>query len=74
MEKDYPMAFMPGPQELVVIFGMCGLPLILVAGIAYLIYRLVRARAQNNETRCRKCGYILRGITEPRCPECGTSI
>jgi hypothetical protein len=26
------------------------------------------------ETRCRKCGYILRGITEPRCPECGEQI
>ena len=25
------------------------------------------------ETRCRKCNYILRGITEPRCPECGGS-
>lgn len=23
------------------------------------------------ETRCRRCGYILRGISEPRCPECG---
>jgi len=28
----------------------------------------------DNETRCRKCGYILRGITEPRCPECGERI
>jgi len=25
-------------------------------------------------TRCRKCGHILRGITEPRCPECGERI
>ncbi len=28
----------------------------------------------SNETRCRKCGYILRGITELRCPECGERI
>jgi len=28
----------------------------------------------DNETRCRKCGYILRGIPEPRCSECGESI
>jgi len=21
---------------------------------------------------CRSCGYCLRGLTEPRCPECGT--
>jgi len=26
------------------------------------------------ETHCRKCGYILRGISEPRCPECGERI
>ena len=25
-------------------------------------------------SRCRKCGYILRGLTEPRCPECGTDL
>jgi len=23
---------------------------------------------------CRHCGYDLRGLTEPRCPECGTSF
>jgi hypothetical protein len=28
----------------------------------------------DNETRCRKCGYILRGIPEPRCSECGERI
>ena len=27
-----------------------------------------------SETRCRKCNYILRGISEPRCPECGERI
>ena len=26
------------------------------------------------ETHCRRCGYILRGISEPRCPECGERI
>jgi hypothetical protein len=26
------------------------------------------------ETRCRKCGYILRGISEPKCSECGEVI
>ncbi|MHC5109139.1 MAG: hypothetical protein ACYTHJ_04580 [Planctomycetota bacterium] len=26
------------------------------------------------QTRCRHCRYILRGISEPRCPECGKSI
>jgi len=28
----------------------------------------------DRETRCRKCGYILRGLAEPRCPECGERI
>lgn len=28
----------------------------------------------DRETRCRNCSYILRGITEPRCPECGERI
>ena len=32
------------------------------------------SRPIDPETRCRKCGYILRGITEPRCPECGEHI
>jgi hypothetical protein len=24
------------------------------------------------EGKCVRCGYLLRGLTEPRCPECGT--
>jgi predicted amidophosphoribosyltransferase len=23
---------------------------------------------------CRRCGYNLKGLTEPRCPECGESF
>lgn len=26
------------------------------------------------ETRCRKCRYILKGLKDPRCPECGEPI
>ena len=26
------------------------------------------------ETRCRRCSYILKGLTKPRCPECGEPI
>jgi hypothetical protein len=33
-----------------------------------------RPTAPDRETRCRQCSYILRGITEPRCPECGERI
>ncbi|UCG16144.1 MAG: hypothetical protein JSV19_12700 [Phycisphaerales bacterium] len=46
--------------------------------IAVCVYGLLTARygpkAHDRETRCRECGYILRGITEPRCPECGERI
>ena len=31
-------------------------------------------RPRDKEPRCRKCQYILRGLTEPRCPECGERI
>lgn len=33
----------------------------------------IRGR-QSNETNCRRCGYILRGLTKPRCPECSEPI
>ncbi len=42
-----------------------------VAGV--LIRALVKPR-RDAETRCRKCGYILRGLVEPRCSECGEAI
>jgi hypothetical protein len=47
--------------------------------IAVLVYGLLTRFAGGCdkpacETRCRKCRYILRGITEPRCPECGEEI
>lgn len=32
------------------------------------------AHKRETETRCRKCRYILRGLREPRCPECGERI
>lgn len=30
-----------------------------------------RGRRSRGEPRCRRCGYCLIGIVEPRCPECG---
>ena len=48
------------------------------AAVAVAVYgvltRRFRPAWQDNETRCRKCQYILRGISEPRCPECGERI
>ncbi len=47
--------------------------------VGLLVYRALAAlfpaaRDLHPETLCRKCGYILRGISEPRCLECGERI
>jgi uncharacterized paraquat-inducible protein A len=47
--------------------------------IAFLIYGLLTrylapSKKTDNETHCRKCQYILKGISEPICPECGERI
>ena len=52
-----------------------GVPVAIITLAAYaLATRLFGAKPHDGETRCRKCNYILRGITEPRCPECGERI
>ena len=52
------------------------LPVVLIAFGVYgvLTWRLGPRAQSDGETRCRKCGYILKGITEPRCSECGERI
>ena len=42
-------------------------PILFLTGIPW-IRRILRHRSQ----RCIRCGYDLHGLTEPRCPECGT--
>jgi hypothetical protein len=51
------------------------MPTVLITLVGYgLLTHYFGPMRGDNETRCRKCGYILRGITEPRCPECGERI
>jgi hypothetical protein len=45
-----------------------------VAGGLLSLCLIIFARPEDSETKCRKCGYILRGLPEPRCPECGERI
>jgi len=48
-----------------------------VAVLTLLVYGLLTRWAAikgDSETRCRNCQYILKGISEPRCPECGERI
>lgn len=41
--------------------------------LAIFVYHLMTGRpARQNGVRCWRCGYMLRGLTVPRCPECGT--
>ena len=51
-------------SELLVLLG--GAPLTPLG--AWILYRNRKEIAG----RCRSCGYNLRGLSEPRCPECGT--
>ncbi len=50
------------------------LPTLLVTLAAFGLLTHFAGTPTGHETRCRKCNYILRGITEPRCPECGEQI
>ena len=53
------------------------LPFLLIAIAIYgmLTRRYYRDRLLHvDETTCRKCGYILKGIKEPICSECGERI
>jgi hypothetical protein len=46
-----------------------------VSVLAILCYAVLGKPAPGRgETLCRKCGSVLRGIGEPRCPECGERI
>ncbi len=39
-----------------------------------LAHVLTPREPKDGHTRCGKCGYILKGLTEPRCSECGERI
>lgn len=63
-------------QTVFVVTVLYFLPTVVLAFVAYatLTRWLGPSVPDHSETRCRKCGYILRGISEPRCPECGEKI
>lgn len=49
-------------------------PAIIACLVAVPTYTLILRPKGNTECRCRKCGYILKGISEPKCSECGEPI
>jgi hypothetical protein len=53
----------------VIVYGLAG-------GAQYFLLAIVflyvwEWRRPRDRTHCTKCGYDLRGLREPRCPECG---
>ena len=46
-----------------------------VASLGGLVMACIKHVEEDTEhLRCLKCGYILKGLSEPRCPECGKQI
>jgi hypothetical protein len=43
------------------------------AVLGWILLTFIDARGEF-ECRCRRCGHILRGLSQPRCPECGEGI
>ncbi len=54
-------------------FRLAGVTLTAAACFGWLLIFLAE-RQRDALTRCRACGHILRGLSEPRCPECGERI
>ena len=42
--------------------------------LVYAYLRRGRRAPPDSYLRCTGCGYILHGLSEPRCPECGQAI
>jgi hypothetical protein len=50
-------------------------PTVVASLVVYaLLTRAFGPPVLDGELHCRKCDYILRGLSEPRCPECGEVI
>jgi hypothetical protein len=48
------------------------LPIVGAMTVALLVCHLLMCRrSRPRQPACRRCGYYLHGLTQPRCPECG---
>ena len=72
--------FMGGPHQVFFNFLWRNAPWVVTymagfvaAAVVYIVSGR-RASPRDGFTRCGVCGHILRGLTEPRCPECGVRI
>lgn len=65
------VAMMLGGNPGAMFFLLTPLPGIVVYG---LLTRDFGPPPPDGECYCRRCHHILRGLSEPRCPECGEAI
>ena len=65
------MTVTPALTVLSVLFG---LPLLVGGAIMIWFGARLRSRGGGKEPHCRRCGYLLRGITSANCPECGSAL
>jgi hypothetical protein len=70
------ISFLGSMGELVTIIVCFCLPSLLAVILFSAVVRreVSREVPGDGQTHCRKCGYILRGLQEPRCSECGEPI
>ena len=47
---------------------------LIASGAAFVISCIKGRQVESEHLRCLKCGYILKGLSQPRCPECGQAI
>ena len=45
-----------------------------VCALLFFCWLVPAPRVHDGHLHCLKCGYILKGLSEPRCPECGQRI
>lgn len=46
----------------------------IVYGLIGILFGYLFYRYRSSSGHCHNCGYILQGLTKPRCPECGTEF
>lgn len=70
--RTYPLLIVKGSS----LYSEYQLASAVLTGVACIGWGLTNWSYQrgDHETRCRKCRHILRGLSEPRCPECGQAI
>ena len=61
-----------GPALMLTVL-LLGTPPMLVGILTFAMFRR-RREWDDGHLHCLNCGYILKGLSEPRCPECGEPI